>query len=47
MREYIHVRRMALLREGANPQAMRKAVTAAPHARQVLKRFIQHAHKRG
>jgi GMP synthase (glutamine-hydrolysing) len=47
MREYIHVRRMALLREGANPQAMRKAVGAAPHARQVLKRFVHHARKRG
>ena len=47
MREYIHVRRMALLREGANPQAMRKAVGAAPHARQVLKRFVHQARKRG
>jgi GMP synthase (glutamine-hydrolysing) len=47
MREYIHVRRMALLREGANPQAMRKAVGAAPHARQVLKRFVHHARRHG
>jgi GMP synthase (glutamine-hydrolysing) len=47
MREYIHVRRMALLREEANPQAMRKAVGAAPHARQVLRRFVHLARKRG
>jgi GMP synthase (glutamine-hydrolysing) len=47
MREYIHVRRMALLREGANPQAMRKAVSAAPHGRQILKRFVHHAHRQG
>lgn len=46
MREYIHVRRMALLREGMNPQAMRKAVSAAPHARRVLQQFIQHVRKR-
>jgi GMP synthase (glutamine-hydrolysing) len=43
MREYIHVRRMALIQEGKQPKAMRKAVSASSHARQVLKNFVQHA----
>ena len=46
MREYIHVRRMALIQEGNEPKAMRKAVSAAPHARQLLKIFVQHAQAR-
>jgi GMP synthase (glutamine-hydrolysing) len=46
MREYIHVRRMALIQEGSEPKAMRKAVSAAPHARQILKNFVQHAQAR-
>lgn len=46
MREYIHVRRMALIQEGSEPKAMRKAVSAAPHARQVLKNFVEHARSR-
>jgi GMP synthase (glutamine-hydrolysing) len=46
MREYIHVRRMALIQEGKQPKAMRQAVSAASHARQVLRNFVQHAQKR-
>jgi GMP synthase (glutamine-hydrolysing) len=46
MREYIHVRRMALIQEGSEPKAMRKAVSAAPHARQVLRNFVQYAKTR-
>jgi GMP synthase (glutamine-hydrolysing) len=43
MREYIHVRRMALIQEGKQPKAMRQAVSAAAHARQVLKNFVSFA----
>ena len=46
MREYIHVRRMALIQEGSEPKAMRKAVSAAPHARKLLRNFVQHAQSR-
>lgn len=46
MREYIHVRRMALIQEGSEPKAMRKAVSAAPHARQILRNFVQYAKTR-
>jgi len=46
MREYIHVRRMALIQEGSEPKAMRKAVSAAPHARRLLRNFVQYAQSR-
>jgi len=46
MREYIHVRRMALIQEGSEPKAMRKAVSAAPNARRVLRNFVLHAQTR-
>jgi GMP synthase (glutamine-hydrolysing) len=46
MREYIHVRRMALIQEGNEPKAMRKAVSAAPHARRLLRNFVQYAQSR-
>lgn len=46
MREYIHVRRMALIQEGSEPKAMRKSVSAAPDARRVLRNFVLHAQSR-
>jgi len=46
MREYIHVLRMALIQEGNEPKAMRKAVSAAPHARRLLRNFVQYAQSR-
>ncbi len=46
MREYIHVRRMALIQEGSEPKTMRKAVSAAPHARRLLRNFVQYAQSR-
>jgi GMP synthase (glutamine-hydrolysing) len=46
MREYIHARRMALIREGADPKTMRRAVAATPHARRLLQGFVRHARAR-
>ena len=46
MREYIHVRRMALIQEGNEPKAMRKAVSAAPDARRILRNFVEHTKTR-
>jgi GMP synthase (glutamine-hydrolysing) len=43
MREYIHQRRMALIREGSDPKSMRRAVGATPHSRALLERFVKHA----
>jgi GMP synthase (glutamine-hydrolysing) len=43
MREYIHQRRMALIREGSDPKSMRRGVAATPHARGLLGRFVRHA----
>lgn len=40
MRGYIRARREALAGEGSNAAAMERAVRAAPHARQVLRRFV-------
>jgi GMP synthase (glutamine-hydrolysing) len=46
MREYIHARRMALIREGADPKHMRRSVAATPHSRQLLRKFVLHARAR-
>ena len=46
MREYIHVRRMALIQEGCEPKAMRKAVSAAPDARRILRNFVEYTKSR-
>jgi GMP synthase (glutamine-hydrolysing) len=46
MREYIHARRMALIREGSDPKTMRRAVAATPHARRLLRGFVHHARSR-
>jgi len=43
MHGYLHARRDALAREGRDPRALAAAVTATPHARRVLRRFIRHA----
>ena len=43
MRGYVRARRDALAREGRDPARMAAEVAAAPHARQVLRRFVRHA----
>jgi GMP synthase (glutamine-hydrolysing) len=43
MRGYLQARRDALQREGKDPDALLRAVRAAPHAREVLRRFVRHA----
>lgn len=45
MRGYLQARRDALANEGRDPRAMIRAVTAAPHARGILRRFVRHARK--
>lgn len=47
MRGYIQARRDALQREGRCPKQLAGSTSAAPHARKVLRRFIQHARGRG
>jgi len=42
MRGYVHARRDALAREGQCPQRLSHQVSAAPHARRVLRRFVRH-----
>jgi GMP synthase (glutamine-hydrolysing) len=46
MRGYLHARRDALAREGRDPAAMIRAVSAAPRARGILRRFVREARKR-
>jgi GMP synthase (glutamine-hydrolysing) len=46
MREYLHARRMALIREGSDPKQMRRDVAATPHARGLLRRFVLRARGR-
>ena len=43
MRGYVRARADALAREGLNPARIAADVSAAPHARQVLRRFVRHA----
>jgi GMP synthase (glutamine-hydrolysing) len=43
MRGYVHARRDALAREGLDPAGVAATVSAAPHARRVLRRFVRHA----
>jgi len=43
MRGYVHARREALAREGIDPARVLHGISAAPHARQVLRRFVRHA----
>ena len=43
MHGYIAARREKLLNEGMHPPTIHRGVTAAPHARNVLRRFVRHA----
>ena len=43
MHGYLRARRDALAREGRDPRAIAAGVTATPHARRVLRRFVRHA----
>lgn len=43
MRGYVHARHDALAREGHCSRHLSSAVSAAPHARRVLQRFVRHA----
>ena len=43
MRGYIHARAEALAREGIDARQLAAAVSAAPHARRVLRRFVAQA----
>lgn len=45
MRGYVHARRDALAREGTDPVRVLRGVRAAPHARQVMRRFVRHARR--
>jgi GMP synthase (glutamine-hydrolysing) len=47
MREYLHARRMALIREGSDPKQLRRDVAATPHARGLLRKFVHRARGRG
>ncbi|TKS55107.1 glutamine amidotransferase [Luteimonas yindakuii] len=44
MRGYIRARADALRAEGTDPVALARAVSAAPHARNLLRRFVRHAY---
>ena len=46
MRGYVRARTAALAREGTCPRALADGVSAAPHARRVLRRFVRHARTR-
>ncbi|RDY65487.1 glutamine amidotransferase [Lysobacter soli] len=43
MRGYVHARRDALHGEGRCAKSLARAVSATPHARRVLRRFVRHA----
>ena len=43
MRGYVRARHDALAREGHCAKQVSRNVTAAPHARRVLRRFVRHA----
>jgi GMP synthase (glutamine-hydrolysing) len=45
MRGYVHARREALRGEGRCPDATVRGVSATPHARRVLRRFVRHARR--
>jgi GMP synthase (glutamine-hydrolysing) len=47
MRSYIHARREALGSEGTCHRKLLREVKPAPHSRQVLRRFVRHARRRG
>lgn len=43
MRGYVHARRVALAQEGHCPKSVANRISATPHARKVLRRFVRHA----
>lgn len=43
MRGYVHAKRDALTREGRCAHQLSRTISATPHARRVLRRFVQHA----
>ena len=43
MRGYVHAKHDALAKEGRCARRLSREVSAAPHARRVLRRFVQHA----
>ncbi|HSR66258.1 MAG TPA: glutamine amidotransferase, partial [Xanthomonadaceae bacterium] len=43
MRGYVHAKREALAGEGQCARRLARGVSAAPHARRVLRRFVRHA----
>ena len=43
MRGYVHARSQALHEEGRCAKSMARQVSATPHARRVLRRFVRHA----
>lgn len=45
MRGYIRARREALQQEGRCPRQLARAVSAAPRAREILRRFVRHARR--
>jgi GMP synthase (glutamine-hydrolysing) len=47
MRGYVLARKVALMREGADPKALRNGVSATPHARGLLRKFVAHARQGG
>ena len=46
MRGYVRARAEALARDGLDPKRIAAEVAAAPHARNVLRRFVRHARRR-
>src|SRR5690606_20687414 len=46
MRGYVRARADALARDGFDPERIAAEVAAAPHARNVLRRFVRHARRR-
>jgi GMP synthase (glutamine-hydrolysing) len=45
MHGYVRARQEALAREGRCPRELARGIRAAPQARQVLRRFVRHAHR--
>jgi GMP synthase (glutamine-hydrolysing) len=43
MRGYVHAKRDALAREGRCSRQLSRTISATPHARHVLRRFVRHA----
>lgn len=46
MRGYVHARSDALAAEGRDPRAMSRTISATPHARRLMRRFVAYARSR-